>query len=1248
MIRHYFQFEIKQLIFLRVNRFDCKMERRSLSFLFLLIQGLFIQAAFAQTPILGNYADVTIQSGQNISVKSSIAPKNCVAIFAHSNTDFNGLITVDSASGLLRITNALIQGSFRIKIMANSPSNDTVSTSFNLTITKPLCSEGTFLESTLPVGDNPNIVAIGDFNNDNFQDIIAASSDSLVYIRLGHGKDSFKFVAKPDVKFDFKLTGLMVVDFNGDGNQDLAAQGNREFISIQLGKGDGEFAKSDNFEVDSIPGGFTSADYNKDGFPDIVNINQNSNSLTVSLGDGKGGFNKKSSIKCRHQPLSIVTSDFDGDGKSDLAITNRSQNYISIFFGDGAGNFSKPKETATKITTYYLAAGDFNHDGIQDLVVANKDGSSSIGSFLLGLGNGQFSEIAVDVGLNVYSINTGDFNGDGNLDYTTTNSLGVSVYLGDGSGMFQPPINVKIGNGVGSTNLVVGDFNEDGRQDFAVPFKEFRSMYLYRGEPKLIVKGNFRTIEKSDSSPDFSDHTDFGTQFSSRTFTIFNRGKTGLVLGENSISIQGKNASDFSVSIQPDSLIPVKDSKSFTIIFKPALGEIVREADINIHFADCESDSNKFSFRIKATMLPELGSYNSLSIICGQNTNSAPASPPIYLESADIEISHRFKGTISIDKTSGILKITNASPAGIYPVKIFGYNHFTEQYTVTEFLLTVNVPVCSQGLFSRISGVRHPGLISQIQLRDFNGDNIQDLVTTDYDSNTISFYLGNGKGSFNKKNSIATGKHPMQMVFGDFDRDGISDFSVSQEDSVNVATYMGLGDGEFKKTYEIKSDRITSALVLSYIDFPDHNHTPVLTFTNDIKRTAQIYSWQEDFGFESYQFLPFELEGGPYSISNADFNNDNLIDFLLIDASGLKKIKIFAFESLGTYSMTSGLKPISAVVGDFNEDGHEDFATANWTSNSLSLRFGNGKLDVFSEKNITLDNAPSSISCGDFNGDDHLDFAMTNPISNNITIQYGNGIGGFDQEKTFDVGKMPQSLVVGDFNADGIQDIAIACKDSIAVLLGAVSKMEVYGNSRLITRDDDSPTMIDSTDFGKSKKVNFVLSNKGQGQLIFQGPPVSLFGDADFVVTKQPEKSINPNTSSKFTIECKPLSLGIRNAKVYIAGDNCDTAYQFSLSANITSLTTKIFNSTAIDNRFTYEVVPNPSDGKFSLLFNDAIQGNLNLTLTDVLGRPIYQLEEFMDKSGTLPIDFGTIECGTYFLSVEQNGHRYIKKVILF
>ncbi len=1248
MKRHYFQFDMKKLIISKIFRFCSKVERSGLTFLFLLIQWLIIQAAFAQTPTLGHYADLTIRSGQNINVKSSIIPKNCAAIFAHSNSNFNGLITVDAATGLLRITNALIQGSFRVKVIANSPSNDTVSTSFKLTITNPLCSEGTFLESTLSVGDNPNILAIGDFNNDNFQDIIAASSDSLAYIRLGHRKDGFNFEVKPDLKFDFKLTGLMVADFNGDGNQDLAAKGTKDSISINLGNGKGEFAKSVKFKVDNIPSGFTTADYNRDGFPDIVNINQNSKSLTVSLGDGKGGFKQDSSIKCRDQPQSIVTSDFNGDGKLDLAITNNSQSYISIFFGDGLGNFQKPKDTAIKIITYYLAAGDFNHDNIQDLVVTNKSSSFRVGSFLLGLGNGQFSRIAIDVGFNVNSINTGDFNGDGNLDYATTNSSGISLYFGDGTGHFEAPFNINFGTGVTATNMVVGDFNEDGRQDLAIPFKEFRSIYLYRGEPKLVVKGNVRTIERSDSTPDFSDHTDFGTQFSSRTFTIFNRGNTGLVLGNNSISINGANASDFSVSIQPDSLIPVKGSKTFTINFKPALGEIVRVADVNIHFADCESDSNKFSFRIKAAMLPELGSFSNLSIICGQNTNFVPTSPPIYLESADIDISHRFKGTISIDKTSGILKITNASPAGIYPIKVFGYNQFSEQYSVTEFLLTVNAPVCSQGIFSKISGVSHPGLISQIQIRDFNGDNIQDLVTTDYDSNTISFYLGNGKGSFNKKRSIPTGNHPMQMVFGDFDKDGISDFAVSQEDSENVAIYMGLDDGNFDKTYEIRSDVITSAMALTYIDLQGQNHAPFLTFTNDIERTVQTYVWNKGSGFKSYEFEPFELEGGPYSLSIADFNNDKLSEILLIDASSLKKIKIFSFEPLGTNSMTTGLKPISAVVGDFNEDGFEDFATANWTSYNLSIRFGNGKLDVFPEKYISLENAPASITSGDFNGDGHLDFAMTNPISNNITIQYGNGIGGFDKGNSFDLGNMPQSLVVGDFNADGIQDIAVACKDSITVLLGAVSKMEVYGNNRLITRDNDSPTLIDSTDFGKNKRVNFVLSNKGSGQLIFNGPPVSLFGDSDFVVTMQPEKNINPNASSKFTIECKPLSLGTHTAKVIIGGDNCDTAYRFSVTATITSLTSKSYTPSAIGNQLTFEIVPNPNNGKFSLLFKEASQENLNLTLTDVLGRLLYQSEAFLDSSGILPIDFGTIEFGTYFLSVEQNGYRYIKKVVLF
>jgi len=118
-----------------------------------------------------------------------------------------------------------------------------------------------------------------------------------------------------------------------------------------------------------------------------------------------------------------------------------------------------------------IAVADFNVDGKADLAFTNSTGVT----VMLGDGTGAFNPAPgspFPTGSQPSSVAVGDFNGDGVPDLAVANQEDgtVSVLLGNGSGGFSPMSGSPFSVGAGSSPaaIVVGDFNGDGRADLAI------------------------------------------------------------------------------------------------------------------------------------------------------------------------------------------------------------------------------------------------------------------------------------------------------------------------------------------------------------------------------------------------------------------------------------------------------------------------------------------------------------------------------------------------------------------------------------------------------------------------------------------------------------------------------------------------------------------------------------------------------------------------------------------------------------
>jgi hypothetical protein len=327
--------------------------------------------------------------------------------------------------------------------------------------------DGTFTQGTTidNVGSTPCIpyplnqrsncsVAVGDFNHDDNADLVATSDfDNTVIVLLGHGDGTFTPAnGSPITVGNFPQT-VKVGDFNNDGLQDLVvANGKDNTVSILLGNGDGTFttANGSPVPVGGFPFFLAVADFNGDGSADVAVTNADDSTVSVLLGNGDGTFTQAPGSPIagfNYNPVQIATADFNGDGKPDLAVANytavdqtppldQQKSNVVIMLGKGDGTFAPAAGSPITVglqATNVLAA-DFNQDGKTDLAVINggdiTDFPTQTLMVLLGDGNGGFAPLGppIQMGQSPSDIAAADFNRDGTIDlaipnvadYTTT------------------------------------------------------------------------------------------------------------------------------------------------------------------------------------------------------------------------------------------------------------------------------------------------------------------------------------------------------------------------------------------------------------------------------------------------------------------------------------------------------------------------------------------------------------------------------------------------------------------------------------------------------------------------------------------------------------------------------------------------------------------------------------------------------------------------------------------------------------
>jgi hypothetical protein len=377
-------------------------------------------------------------------------------------------------------------------------------------------------------GIAPLTAAVGDLNEDGCLDVVTFDSLGIAQVYLGNCDGTFQGQSNLIGEGDFAAAAALV-DVNKDGHLDLVYSGvyqNTGFygqtagnlIGVSFGDGKGNFTPAQVYRGGQTSFSLAVADFNGDGYPDVITANQDSDSASMFLNDGKGGFgfpsggyigyvNGNNSRGPVNAPYTgnFTPVDVDGDGKPDLVTIEVGPGdpnpfQATVMLNDGTGHFgpaikSPIAEGTFGVNDYIL--GDFRNTGRPDIIsIASYEGSNAELVFAPNTGGGSFGPPTITSVPIAGLLAAGDFNHDGKLDFamaaaTQNGSTTVIVYLGNGDGTFIPqsPFSFNTDSaGHWVQGLWVGDFNADGKLDLLVWF--YRNVVPFTNNDVYELLGN--------------------------------------------------------------------------------------------------------------------------------------------------------------------------------------------------------------------------------------------------------------------------------------------------------------------------------------------------------------------------------------------------------------------------------------------------------------------------------------------------------------------------------------------------------------------------------------------------------------------------------------------------------------------------------------------------------------------------------------------------------------------------------------
>ncbi|MBX3458488.1 MAG: VCBS repeat-containing protein [Planctomycetes bacterium] len=895
---------------------------------------------------------------------------------------------------------------------------------------------------------------------------------------------------------------LAMGDLNNDGYNDLIAGSGYPYAGCELflyNPNTNSFGAGTTFGAASASHhAIRLGDLNGDGFLDALMCNYGGQDY-YCLNNGQGGFNTPTNIGAGGWTEDAALADLDGDGDLDVVLV-RGSGYgaqDTIHMGNGNGTFGAAINLGGSGTiTYSVQVGDITGDGHPDIVVGSSDGvlwyaNNGQGQF----GNGQY--IGSTAGKLVGALELGDMDGDGDLD--------IAMGVGDaGTGAGQSAILINDGNGAFSNSKSFGpasvsrwgrdlkllDLDGDGDLDLisgrgmSTPYFMLNGVEIYNGTSYTLDNAGFtpritamtpapHAVSASPSSNLVAVLNNDVKGVNTSTFVARGslRGKlAGTVSGNNSASLTFNPTQNFKPgeiiestlhSLYTETLLTIGTSTSGTASDSMTAGYVQRVRAAAgagpVQFAHKLHDIGGATLAVNAAAATDFNGDGQLEVVLavggspdvwftvgasgpGTGTNVASASHDSRAVAA---------GDLDGDGTPELLIGTTTG----------GYIY---EWNGNGFTLL--------GTFGG-SGDSVHGLA----LGDLNGDGLLDVVAA-VNGGQNKMFLNQGQGSFSVVNFGGSTDNSSGVALADVDLDGDLDIVVANAGQPDVVYYND-GRGAINGWRTLGATADSRAVVAE--DLNGDGYPEIVVGING--GSDQVF-FNDSTGSYQVNYPLTAAATDTRSVALADVDGDGDLDLLIGYAAG--QSRVYLNDGTGTFTAgatvgSAGATISALVAADFDGDSDLDV---------LFTRPGAQSRLAYNEQWPTVGFAQAQYTVDESAGTSAITVTLSPAATHSVTLNWtataGTATNGDDfiaasGTLTFNPGQTSRT-----FNVTILDDTIDEADETVTLTLSNPSQA-LLGTSAaalFITDNDGEPTVRFSTaaqavNEGAGTTVTIELSN---------------------------------------------------------------------------------------------------------------------------------------------------------------------------